>query len=310
MKLSIVTPCWNEVGNVENCAAEVARVMREELPEYEYEHLFCDNASTDGTVDKLRAIAAADSHVKVILNSRNIGPVRNVANGLKNVSGDIVVPMVPADLQDPPSVIPRLVAELQDDIDVVYGIRANRKEGPLLTAGRAVYYWLVRVGGGATPPAHAGEFMLARKDIIQAVNATNDPYPYVRGLVAQLRPRARAVKYDWARRDVGKSGNSFGSLVDQAMNGLVSTAKTPTRWAMFAGVLFAVVGIVTAIVNFISFLIGGPEVEQGIPTLIVGMFFFGGLQVLLLGIIGEYVLGILAAVRPEPPMVERERINF
>ena len=149
--ISIVTPCYNEEGNVGACAAEVSRVMREELSEYTYEHLFCDNASTDRTLENLRVLAQQDDHIKVIVNSRNVGPFRNMANGLLSVSGDLVVPMIPADLQDPPKVIPELVAKMAPGIEVVYGSRGNRKEGILMRLARNAYYSALRSSGGRTP---------------------------------------------------------------------------------------------------------------------------------------------------------------
>ena len=190
-KISIVTPCYNEEGNVDRCAAEMRKVMAEDLPEYDYEHIFCDNLSTDATLERLRAIAAIDPHVKVIANSRNVGPFRNMANGLRSVSGDLVVPMVPADLQDPPSVIPKMVAVMTPDIDVVYGIRGNRRESALLKLSRRRYYSALKASGGVTPPAHAGEFLLARSEIVRAVNAVGGTYPYIR---ASDRPDQPAIR--------------------------------------------------------------------------------------------------------------------
>lgn len=308
--ISIITPCFNEEGNVDACAAEVARVMATDLSGYDYEHIFCDNSSTDHTVDELRVLAKSDSHVKVIVNSRNVGPFRNIANGLLNVSGDLVVPMVPADMQDPPSVIPELVAKLDSDIDVVYGIRSNRRESIPMRIARSAYYRALRSSGGSTPPAHAGEFMLVRRDVIDAISKVGGSYPYIRGLIAQTNPRFATVKYEWAVREVGKSRNSISDLIDQALNGIVSTARTPIRWALLLGSVLAVAGVVIGVVDFLLFVFGGASAAQGIPTLIVATFLFGGFNLFFLGLIGEYVLGIHSTVRPEPPMFERERINL
>lgn len=308
--ISIVTPCFNEEGNVAACATEVARVMREELSEFDYEHIFCDNASSDGTIAKLRTLAAADSHIRVVVNSRNVGPFRNIANGLRHVRGHMVVPMVPADIQDPPSVIPAMVAKLTDGIDVVYGVRGNRRESFLLRMLRNLYYGVLRAGGGSMPPAHAGEFLLARRDVIDAVLKVAGSYPYVRGLIAQTQPRFETVQYVWGQRNVGRSRNSIPDLIDQALNGIVSTARAPMRWALLLGLVLAVAGIGIGIWNFFVFLIAGSDAGQGIPTLIVATFFFGGVNLFFVGLIGEYVLSIHSSVRPEPPMFERELINF
>ena len=311
MKISIVTPCYNEEDNVERCAAEVARVMAEELPDYEYEHIFCDNASVDTTFDKLKVLAAQDSRIKVILNSRNVGPFRNMANGLRSTSGDLVVPMVPADIQDPPSAIPEMVAAMTPTVDVVYGVRANRRENFLLRMARSFYYALVRSNGGSeTPPPHAGEFLLARRQVIDAVIGALGSYPYIRGLVAQTTKRFAIVPYTWGVREHGKSRSSLPDLVDQALNGLVATAKAPIRLALILGIIFSIGGIVAGIVNVGIFLFGSVDTSPGIPTLIVGMFLFGGVQLFFLGLIGEYVMSIHSEVSPRPRMVETARINF
>lgn len=284
--------------------------MRESLPDHDYEHIFCDNASTDNTVERLRELAARDPRIKVIVNSRNIGPFRNIAHGLRNVTGDLIVPMVPADLQDPPEVIPLMVEKMTPGIDVVYGVRGNRRENIVMRAARNIYYSALRSSGGNTPPAHAGEFMLARREVVDAVSQVSGGYPYIRGLVAQTNPRYDVVVYEWARRVVGKSRNSVPDLIDQALNGLVSTARTPIRWALFLGLLSAVAGVAFGIGNLVLFLVQGSSVAQGIPTLIVSTFLFGGVNLFFLGLMGEYILSIHSSVHPEPPMFERERINF
>jgi glycosyltransferase involved in cell wall biosynthesis len=137
-KLSIITPCYNEEVNVEICAKELKKVMAEHLPGYKYEHIFADNASTDSTLEKLRAIAEKDANVKVISNSRNVGPFRNMWNAMKSATGDAVVPLLPADLQDPPTVIPELVKNWEAGFLVTYGVRANRQESLLMRMARGL----------------------------------------------------------------------------------------------------------------------------------------------------------------------------
>jgi glycosyltransferase involved in cell wall biosynthesis len=310
-KISIITPCFNEQDNVERCAGAVAALMATELPDYDYEHIFCDNSSTDRTLDVLRSLAAADPRLKVIANSRNVGPFRSIANGLRNVSGDLVVPMVPADLQDPPAVIARFVEAMTDDVDVVYGVRSNRRENRVLKFARTAYYALISRTGGATPPAHAGEFLLARRVIIDSVVSVGGAYPYIRGLVAQTNPRHAVVEYEWAARAAGRSKNSVPDLVDQALNGLVSTARAPIRAALLLGVLAAILGVGIGLWNLVYFFFAGStNAGAGVPTLIVAAFVFGGTQLFFLGLVSEYVISIHTEIRPTPPMFDRERINL
>lgn len=309
--ITVSTPCFNEEDNIEACVAAVRETFEQDLAEYDYEHVFCDNASTDATVSLLSAAAADDPHVKVIVNTRNIGPMRNVANGLRYASGDLIVPFVPADIQDPPSVIPELVAALGPDTDVVYGVRKNRKDPLYLSISRKMYYAMVKLlGAGRTPPSHAGDFLLARRHVIEAILATGNTSGYVRGLVAQTEPRYATVAYSWGLREHGKSKNSYLDLVDQAVMGLVTTANAPVRWALPLGLLVAFAGILFAVVSLILFAFGASTPSAGVATVVVGVFLFGGLQLFLLGVVGEYVMSIHRTVDPPPPVGVRERINI
>ncbi|GAA4060583.1 glycosyltransferase family 2 protein [Microbacterium laevaniformans] len=310
-KISIITPCFNEEANIEQCVARVRSVMETELGEFDYEHIISDNASTDGSREILRAVARQDPRVKVAINSKNVGPFRNMAVGLRAATGDLVVPMIPADLQDPPEVIPELVAALGPDRDVVYGVRKNRRESFVMRAARDSYYRLVRAAGGAaSPPPHAGEFLIARRSVIDSVIPALGSYPYIRGLVAQATERYGTVEYEWGQREHGKSRNSIPDLIDQALNGLVSTARAPIRVALFLGVFIAAAGMLYGLVSLLLFAFGLVHADPGIPTLIVAVTFFGGLQMLFLGLIGEYVVSIQAEVRPSPQAVQVEKLNL
>jgi polyisoprenyl-phosphate glycosyltransferase len=311
VKISILTPCFNEETTVRLCAEAVAEVMRGPLADYDYEHVFCDNASTDLTVDILREMAAEDPHIKVAVNSRNVGPMRNTVNGLQYLSGDLVVPFVPADLQDPPDVIPELLAALTSNIDVVYGVRRDRQESLHLKISRGLYYRLSAfISGGTTPPNHAGDFLLARRHVIDAVVGTSGGQSYLRGLIAQTEPRYATRPYTWRVREHGKSKNSYLALIDQAFTGLLSTAKSPLRWAMPVGIAASVFGILYAVATAVLHVVGVGSGDPGIATLIVGVFMFGGLQLFVMGVVGEYVLSMHRSVNPPPPVIERERINL
>lgn len=310
-KLSIITPCYNEEGNVAACSRALADVMATHLAGYDYEHIFADNASTDGTVGVLRGIAGQDPRVKVIVNSRNVGPFRNMANAMCSATGQAVVPMLPADLQDPPSVIPQFVTAWEKGALVVYGIRTNRREGVLLRAARGLFYRIISLSGGAgMAPPHAGEFQLLDRRVVESITSLGDEYPYVRGLVAQTGVRSSSVEYTWASRTNGKSKNNFWSLLDQAANAFVTTARAPARLALILGLAASAFGILFGIGSLVALALSRGTVEPGVPTLIVGVFVFGGLQLFFIGLIGEYVLSIHSQVRPGPAMFEVERINL
>ena len=308
--ISIITPCFNEGQSVESCILEVRSVMTRELPNYNYEHIFVGNHSEDLTVEKIKSFAISDSRIKLIVNSKNIGPFRNIWNGLKNAKGDIIVPMVPADLQDPPSVIPKMVEKWEAGSLVVYGVRSKRLESFTMRTTRSVYYRLIKKFSGSDIPLNSGEFLLADKKIINSILKVDDEYPYIRGLIAQTGTQYSSIDYTWGKRANGKSKNSFISLIDQGLNGFISTTRIPARVIMLIGVVLSLIAIVSAFVMFLIFLINPVRPAMGIPTLIVVVLFFGGLQLLFLGIIGEYVLSINSQVRKRPPAFDIERVNF
>jgi glycosyltransferase involved in cell wall biosynthesis len=309
-KISIITPCYNEENNVRDCYETVKEVITKSLPNFTYEHIFADNASTDATLSKLKEIASQDVNVKVISNSRNVGPFRNMWNAMKSATGDAVIPFLPADMQDPPSVIPKFVSNWESGDLVVYGIRANRQEAWIMRKLRSTYYRLIRRFADSVIPLNSGEFLLADRRVIQSILTLDDAYPYIRGLIAQTAVRSSSISYTWVRRERGRSKNSFVDLIDQAINGFVSTSRLPARLALLSGFLFSILGFLGAVATFIAFLFNREGAIVGIPTIVVSIFLFGGIQLLFLGIIGEYVLSIHGQVRRTPPMFELERVNF
>jgi polyisoprenyl-phosphate glycosyltransferase len=309
-KISVITPCFNEAENVEICASELKRVMSEQLPGYDYEHIFADNASTDATLLKLRTLAAGDSRIRVISNSRNVGPFRNMWNAMKSATGDAVIPLLPADLQDPPSVIPELVKNWELGFLVTYGVRSNRQESFIMRLARGAYYRIIKKFASEVIPLNSGEFLLADKRVVDSVLAVDDQYPYIRGLIAQTGVLSTSVPYTWVKRERGKSKNNFVSLIDQAINGFVSTSRVPARFALLGGFFMSFFGVGFAAITAIRVMTSNVYVPIGIPTIIVGIFLLGGVQLLFLGIIGEYILSIHGQVRRVPAMFETERINF
>ena len=309
-RISIITPCFNEEENIKDCILAVRKTMTEELPEFDYEHIFSDNASTDQSAAEVKKFAAHDSRIKLIVNSRNVGPFNNMWNALKSVNGDAVIPLVPADLQDPPSVIPHFVRHWVNGNLVVYGIRKNREESLVMRVLRGTYYRIIRKFAAAVIPINSGEFLLADKKVIESILKRDDDYPYIRGLIAQTAVKSEKVEYTWVKRRHGKSKNSYLQLIDQAINGFVSTSRLPARLALLSGFVISIIGLCGAGFTFIAFLLHRETAPVGVPTIIVSIFLFGGLQLLFLGIIGEYVLSIHGQVRRIPPLFEVERINF
>lgn len=309
--ISVVTPCYNEQETVRDCHQAVKNLFASELREYDYEHIFCDNASPDQTVPILKELAAEDHNVKVIINSRNFGGLRSLFNGVKNANGDAVVVMLPADLQDPPHIIPEFVRKWEEGFEVVYGVRKNREEGRILAGVRGIYYHLLNRLAYVHIPPNAGEFQLVDRRVIVALREFEDSYPYIRGMIASCGFRATGIEYTWVARKKGVSKHRIYHLVDTALNGMVSFSNVPLRVCMFFGLTIAAASMVYAIIAFAISLIYYQQLAQpGIPTLIVSLFFFSGVQLFFAGIIGEYLGAIHAQVRKRPMVIERERINF
>jgi glycosyltransferase involved in cell wall biosynthesis len=308
--ISIITPCFNEEENVQDCATAVAKVMSTQLPDLNYEHIFIDNCSTDGTIRELKKLAYADKNVKVIANSRNIGPFRNMYRGMKRATGKTVIPMLPADLQDPADLIPNFYAEWLAGSLVVYGVRKNRQESLFMRGIRGIYYRIIRIMSDTDIPLNAGEFMLVDRRIADEILKLDDYYPYIRGLVAQSTSKSSFVSYTWVRRRKGKSKANWFQLFDQAINGLISTSRAPARLALFFGFLISSLGIMGGIYNLLASLIGAGNAASGVPTLIVGLFFFGGVQLFFTGLLGEYILSIHSQTRKLPDAFDVEVLNF
>ena len=310
-RISIVTPTLNEVDNVEACRDAVARVFAEQLPQFEYEHIFTDNASTDGTADKLRQMAAESTRIKVIFNSRDFGSEASMLNAVRRATGDAVVVMLPADLQDPPELIPEFVRLWQQGYKVVYGIRRARRENALVLLLRKTFYRVVNRLSEFDIPRDVGEFQLIDRQVADVLKRFEDTKPFLRGMIASCGFRSTGVEYQFRRRQRGRSNMTMGGLVGMGLNGVISFSSAPIRVATAAGLVIAVVSILYSAASLVISAIYYRELAPpGIPTLIVALFFFGGVQLFFLGILGEYVLAIHGQVRRRPLVIEAETINF
>ena len=231
-----------------------AAVFESELPGYDYEHIFCDNDSKDGTPRILRELAAEDPHVKVILNSRNFGPFRSMFNGILSTSGDAVLCFLPADLQDPPEMIPQMVHRWESGCEVVYGVRAQREESFVMRGIRRVYYRLVTRLADIEIPMNVGEFQLVDRCVVDALQQLRRLLPLRPRHDRQLRlPEHQRWNTPGSARARGFSKNRLYHLIDQGLNGLVSFTNVPLRLCMFFGLAVACLtllyGVTALVVN-------------------------------------------------------------
>lgn len=309
--ISVNTPCFNEEDNVGECHDAIRRLFETDLPEYDYEHIFCDNASTDRTVEILREIAARDRRVKVVVNSRNFGLFPSMFNGLMHTRGDAVVALFPADLQDPPGLIVEFVREWERGYQVVLGVKKTREEGLAMRSIRKAYYRLVSSFANIHIPVDVSEFSLVDRVIVDALRRYDDYYPYIRGMIANCGFRVTGVEYAWLSRKRGLTKHRFYHLIDQGLNGVISFTKLPMRICMFGGLAVSLASISWAMISlFLNLFVFRGSLQPGIQSLIVAVFFFSGLQLLFFGVLGEYIAAIHFQVRKRPLVIEKELINF
>lgn len=306
--LSVVTPCYNEKENVEDLYTRIARVMSH-LPDYDYEQIYIDNSSTDGTVPILRQLAAADRRVKVILNARNFGHIRSPFHGILQARGDAVICMS-SDLQDPPELIKDFVRKWEEGYKVVLGIKAKSKENRPFFLLRGLYYKILRSLTEVPLIEHFTGFGLYSRQVIEVLRKIDDPYPYFRGLIADIGFDVARIEFEQPARKRGITKNNFYTLYDMAMVGFTSNTKVPLRLATLLGFITSTISLAAGLFYLVYKLIDWQHFELGLAPLVVGLFFFGGIQLFFLGVIGEYIGAIYTQVLHRPLVIEKERINF
>ena len=307
-KISIITACYNEEENVAILCERIRAVMQT-LPQYDYEHIFIDNESKDRTVELIRKEIAVDPHIRCIVNARNFGHIRSSFHGLCQCYGDAVIAMA-SDLQDPPETIPALVTRWEEGYKVVIGVKNQSKENPLMFGLRKLFYNLLAKASETEQVKNFTGFGLYDRQFMDVLRGIDDPYPYFRGLVAELGFERAEVPFVQPKRERGRTHNNFYTLYDIAMLGFVNHSKLPLRLASFLGFGTAIVSLLVAIAYFIYKLVYWDSFSVGQAPLVIGLFFFSAVQLFFIGIIGEYVGAIHTQVRKRPLVIEKERINF
>ncbi|GAA3762511.1 glycosyltransferase family 2 protein [Terriglobus aquaticus] len=307
-KISVVSPAYNESGNVQPLVERVREVFRR-MPEYDYEHIIIDNASTDTTVDELRVLAADDPHVKVIVNARNFGHIRSPHHAMLEAKGDAVVVLL-SDLQDPPELIEQFVREWEKGWKVVVGVKTSSEESGLMYRIRTTYYRTVERLTSVQVLRHYTGFGLYDRQVMEVVRRYGDPYPYFRGMVAEVGFPIKQIAYGQKRRERGITKNNFYTLYDMAMLGITNLSKVPLRLVTFGGFVFAGISLLIGFFYLIAKLLFWNHFELGLAPTMIGLFFLGSIQLIAIGIIGEYIGSIHTIVQNRPLVTEKERINF
>jgi glycosyltransferase involved in cell wall biosynthesis len=308
LHVSVLTPCYNEEGNVKVLYERIRDVFAQ-LPEYTYEHVFIDNASIDGTAAALRDLAARDRNVKLIINTRNFGHIRSPYHALLQCRGDAVVAMA-SDLQDPPELIPAFLEKWREGYKVVLGVKSSSDESSVMFTIRRFGYSVIDRLSEVKQVRNSTGFGLYDKAFVAVLRRLPDPYPYFRGIVAELGYRYATVPYVQPKRTKGITKNNAYLLYDIGVQGIVNHSKIPLRLATMVGFCSSVISLLAAVVYFVMKMLFWYNLPIGVAPVIIGLFAVASVQLFFLGILGEYVGSIYTQVRNRPLVVEEERINF
>ena len=302
-------PTYNEEENVDAIYQAVKDVIQRELPTYDYEILFIDNKSRDGTRGLIREICKEDPKVKAIFNVKNFGQFNSPYYGILQTTGDCTITMC-ADFQDPVEMIPKFIAEWEKGYKIVIGRKTKSKENPIMYFLRDCYYKLIKKMSSCEQIEQFTGFGLYDASFVQTMRKLKDPTPFIRGIVAELGPERKEIEYTQPQRRAGKTHNNWYTLFDAAMLSFTSYTKVGMRLATFSGYIIAFLSFLVGIGFLIAKLVSWDSFTAGYAPTVIAIFFMGGLQLAFLGFLGEYVMAMNTRIMNRPLVVEEERLNF
>lgn len=308
-KISVIIGCYNEEGNVVPLSKAIVNELETNLPQYDYEIVFIDNDSKDNTRPLLREICKGNPKIKAIFNVRNFGQFNSPFYGMLQCKGDCVIKMC-CDFQDPVEMIPKLVAEWEKGAKIVSCIKTKSKENRIMRFLRTIYYRIIKKMSSIDQIEHFTGFGLYDQSFIEVLRNLKDPTPFLRGIVAELGYKRVNLEYTQAKRREGKTHNNMMSLFDAAMLSFTSYTKVGLHIVTIAGMVISTLSFLVALFYLVYKLIFWNTFSAGLAPLVVGMFFFNGIQLLFIGFVGEYVMSINTRVMNRPLVIEEERINF
>jgi len=308
-KISVLIPCYNEVENVVPMSEAVVDIIQKELSSYDYELVFIDNCSEDGTREKLEEICAKNKKIKAIFNVTNFGQFNSPFYGMCQTTGDCTISMC-CDFQDPVEMLPQFVKEWENGYKIVSAIKTSSKENPFIRLLRTIYYKMIRNMSDVKMIEHFTGFGLYDKTFIDLLKQLDDPMPFLRGIVAEYGFKRKEIEYQQAKRRAGKTKNNFYTLYDAAMLSITSYTKVGLRLATILGFISSGVSLLIALVYLILKLVNWYNFQAGYAPMIIGVYVLGSLQLFFIGLLGEYILNINSRVIKRPLVVEEKRINF
>lgn len=308
-KISVLLPCYNEEENVEAISRAVIEQFEEHLPQYDYELLFIDNASTDNTRPLLRKMCSENRHIKAILNTKNFGQFNSPFYGLLQTEGDCAICMV-CDFQTPPELIPTLVSEWEKGYMLVTPVKKKSRENPLVYLLRRGYYKMLRKMSDVEIIENFNGWGLYDRSFVDVLRRLDDPSPFFRGMVAEFGYKRKEVEYVEPKRRAGKSHNNFYTLYDAAMLSFTSYTKVGMRLATMLGFGISMLSFLIALLYLILKLVYWDRFDLGNAPMLIGIFALGGVQTFFIGLLGEYIMSINTRVMRRPLVIEEERLNF
>jgi glycosyltransferase involved in cell wall biosynthesis len=306
--ISITTGTFNEVDNIEEWADRVQAAM-ETVPGFDFEMIVIDNASTDGTPEVLRRLAAKRRNFKVILNARNFGHIRSPYYAILQATGSAVICLA-SDLQDPPEMIPALIEQWSKGFPAVVCVKNKTQESFIFSSIRRFYYRAVQRLADIAIIENFTGFGLYDKVIVDYCRKIESPYPYFRGIISEIGLPTAQLYFNKPARQRGFTKNNFYTLYDIAMLGFTNHSKVPLRLAAMLGFLMAILSFLVACIYSVYKLLYWNDFSVGIAPLVIGIFLFSSVQLFFIGVLGEYIGAIHTQVLKRPLVVERERINF
>lgn len=308
-KISIVVPTYNEEDNVIPLSEQIILQLENIDEEYDYELIFIDNDSKDSTRDLIRNLCRDNPRIKAIFNAKNYGQFNSPYYGLLQATGDCAI-LMSADFQDPVELIPEYVREWEAGYKIVLGQKTSSKEKRTTFAMRSLYYRLMKSFSETEFIEHVTGSGLYDREFIEVLKTVDEPRPFLRGMVAEMGYGIKLVPFEQPQRKAGESSNSLSRYYDAAIQGMTSYTKTGVRVAVFLGVVCTMLSVLTAI-GFITYKILNWNVFNLWPSgLLVAVFVVVSLQLLFIGVVGEYVLNINSKTNKRPIVVEAERINL
>ena len=305
--ISIVTPTFNEEKNIEELSRQIAVQMKS--TNYNYEHIIIDNASTDNTQNVIRKICSENKFVKAIFNNKNFGHIRSPFYGILQTKGDAVI-FIASDFQDPPDLIPELLEKWNNGSEVVLLKRKKSNVNTFTESFKKLFYKIINLISETTLTERTTGSGIIDKNIVEQLRKIDEPYPYFRGLILEFTNKISTLEFNQPKRTQGISKNDFFTLFDIGMLGIIKHSKIPLRIMTLAGFFLSLLLLGIGIFFLFYKLLYWSSFQLGLAPLILGVFFGISIQIMMIGVIGEYVGFILTQVRKLPLVIERERINF